>query len=344
VSDTAPIRPEERFDEERVSRYLRSELPGIVGDGPIEFEQFPGGKANLTYLARGESWELVLRRPPLGEVAPGSHDMGRESRVLMVLNDAYPRAPRAHAYCDDPAVMGKPFFVMERRRGHVIRGRWPAELDGGEEARRAVAESLVDALVDLHNVDFEVLGLGDLGRPEGFAQRQVRGWTDRWERSRNEDVPAMEKLAEGLAAAIPGPQRAVLLHNDFKLDNTMVDASLAVTSVFDWDMATLGDPLVDLGTTLSYWGSGDGGFRPLADDVQALGEVMPVNDVARRYAAGTGLDVSGLDWYRALGMFRIAVILQQIYIRWVRGQTTDDRFGALGAIVPPLAESALDLL
>lgn len=342
--DTAPIRAEERFDEAVVARHLRSQLPDLIGDAPIEFAQFPGGKANLTYLVAAGETELVLRRPPLGPLAPGSHDMSREFRVLAVLHKAYPPAPRALYFCDDPSVMEKPFLVMERRRGFVVRGRWPEALDQSAGFRRSVAERLVDRLADLHMVDYAGLGLGDLGRPEGFAERQVRGWSDRWERARTGPVDAMDELGRRLGARAPTPQRAVLLHNDFKLDNTMIDREGEVVAVFDWDMCTLGDPLVDLGTTLSYWG-GEGGVVDLvAGDAVALGDVMDAATVARRYAARTGLDLSDLDWYRALGTFRIAVIVQQIFARYHRGQTTDERFAGLGAVVEPLAQAGLTLL
>jgi aminoglycoside phosphotransferase (APT) family kinase protein len=341
--DTAPIRPDERFDEGRVAAYLREELSDIVGDAPITFEQFPGGKANLTYLARAGSTELVLRRPPLGPVAPGAHDMSREYRVLSVLHRVYPRAPRAHLLCLDPEVMGKPFFVMERRTGHVVRGEWPEGIAADDRFRRTVGENLVDALSELHLVDHAELGLGDLGRPDGFVGRQVAGWADRWDRARDRDVPAMDEAARRLAAAVPEPQAATLLHNDFKLDNTMIDHRGAIVAVFDWDMSTTGDPLVDVGTTLAYW-SGGGVASFAAADAVLLGDVIGPPDIVERYADATGFDLSGIDWYRALGLFRIAVIVQQIYIRWVRGQTRDDRFSGLGEIVPPMAEAAVDLL
>ncbi len=343
-ADTAPIRPEERFDEAAVAGHLRTHLPELVGTGPIHFAQFPGGKANLTYLASAGDTELVLRRPPLGPIAPGSHDMRREYRVLSVLYRAYPPAPRAYLVCDDPAVMEAPFVVMERRRGFVVRGEWPAALDSSVGFRRGVAERLVDRLADLHMVDFAALGLGDLGKPDGFGARQVRGWTDRWERARTESVPEMDELGARLGARVPVPQRAVLLHNDFKLDNTMLDAAGEVVAVMDWDMATLGDPLVDLGTTLSYWGGTGGAMDLVAADSVALGDVMDHGAVAQRYAGRTGLDLADLDWYRALGTFRIAVIVQQIYVRYRRGQTTDPRFAGLGAVVAPLALAGLELV
>ena len=343
--DTARIRDEERFDEVRVASYLRDHLGDLLGAEPIEFRQFPGGKANLTYLARCGDLELVLRRPPLGDTAPGAHDMEREHRVLSVLHRAFPQAPRAYLYCADPAVMGKPFFVMERRTGHVIREEWPADLPDTDAYRRDLAGAVVDALADLHLVDFETLGLSDLGRPEGFLARQVSGWTERWHRARHEHVPAMEDLAARLATEIPQPQRAVLLHNDYKIDNVMVDERAHVVAVFDWDMATLGDPLVDLGTALAYWAGpadvlypvfGESGYTPAAD--------MSKAEVIERYAARTGLSIVDIAFYQAFAMFRIAVIVQQIYIRFLRGQTSDERFAALGSIVAPIALSALDLI
>jgi len=193
-------------------------------------------------------------------------------------------------------------------------------------------------------VDYSALGLGALGKPEGFAARQVKGWTDRWERARTDPVPEMDALAIALGARVPPPQRAVLLHNDFKLDNTMLDATGSVVAVMDWDMSTLGDPLIDLGTTLSYWGGTGGAMDLVAADAVALGEVMDHRAVTERYARRTGLDLGDLAWYRALGTFRIAVIVQQIYVRYVRGQTSDPRFAGLGAVVAPLARSGLDLI
>ena len=337
--DTAPIRPEERFDEVVVADYLRRNVPEVAG-AEITFAQFPGGKANLTYQVRAGDLELVLRRPPLGPVAPGSHDMAREHQVLSVLWSAYPRAPRAYHLCTDGSVMGKPFFVMERRRGVVIRDSWPVGFPAG--MRRPLAEDLVDALGELHLVDFEALGLGGLGRPEGFVARQVAGWTDRWHRAKTGDVAAMDELAALLAADVPAPQAATLLHNDFKLDNTMADFDGRVVAVFDWDMATLGDPLVDLGTALAYWADPDDpAFLIFGDEAITLAPYLSKGEFVDRYAAHTGFDVSSVKFYEALALFRLTVIIQQIYVRYVRGQTSDERFAALGELPPQLAEAGL---
>lgn len=342
--DTAAIRPEERFDEAAVADYLRSVLPDASADSDISFAQFPGGKANLTYVVRVDGIEFVLRRPPLGPVAPGSHDMVREHRVLSVLHQAFPLAPRAFHLCTDADVMDKPFFVMERRHGSVIRGEWPESLADTDDTRRVVAESMIDALAALHGVDFETLGLGDLGRPDGFVERQVRGWTDRWQRARGDDIPTMDQLAEGLAANPPSPQRAALLHNDFKLNNTMVGEDGRLVAVFDWDMATIGDPLVDLGATLSYWeGPPELAVVDPPDGI-VLRDALTADQIVDRYCSTTGLDGSRISWYRALASFRIAVIVQQIYIRYVRGQTSDARFAPLGMIVEPIARAGLTML
>ena len=340
--DTAPIRPEESFDETRVADYLREQLPDLLGQGPLEFAQFPGGRANLTYLVRGAGRELVLRRPPLGPVAPGSHDMRREHAVLSVLYREYPAAPRAHHLCEDESVMGAPFFVMDRRRGMVVREAWPSQLPQDEGFRRRLAENAVNSLVDLHLVDYRALGLADLGRPDGFVARQVRGWTDRWQRAKHEDLPEMTELGERFAAAIPEPQAAVLLHNDFKLDNLMVGPEAEIVGVFDWDMATVGDPLIDLGGALAYWAApGDALFTLFGAAGATLSPVLPRSEVVERYAARTGFDVSDVAFYHAFGLFRVAVIVQQIFIRYRRGQTSDPRFAVLGEVVPLLARDAL---
>jgi aminoglycoside phosphotransferase (APT) family kinase protein len=338
--DTAPIRPEERFDEERVAAYLRAHLPEIASDAPITFAQFPGGKANLTYVARVGDAELVLRRPPLGPVAPGSHDMVREHSVLSVLHRAYPKAPRAFLLCTDLEVMGAPFFAMERRRGTVVREAWPDSLPADDAFRLQVAHNVIDALAELHRVDYQALGLGGLGRPGGFVARQVTGWVDRWNRAKHEDLPDMEELGAWFPGAIPEPQAAVLLHNDFKLDNLIISDAGEVVAVLDWDMATLGDPLIDLGGVLAYWAEPDSRYATLASGGTGLSRVLPASALIVRYAAATGFDIKDLAFYRAFGLYRVAVIAQQIYIRYRRGQTSDARFAFLGAVVPWLAEDA----
>lgn len=263
--------------------------------------------------------------------------MAREYRVLSVLWRAYDKAPRALAFCSDSHVMGKPFFAMERRNGIVVRGAWPFP---DADKRKLAAVSLVDAMAELHGVDFEALGLGDLGKPQGFAERQVRGWTDRWHRAKTRDLEDMDIVAVALQA-VPAPQRAALIHNDIKLDNAMVDSAGEVHSVFDWDMATIGDPLVDLGTAIAYWADPEAPtFGVFGASAAELSPYLSKGDVASRYASATGLELSALPFYLALAHFRIAVIIEQIYARYLAGQTSDDRFAGLGELVPPLAAAA----
>lgn len=346
MKDTAPIREEERFDESRVARYLHSTLPELFPCADIVFDQFPGGAANLTYRAtcpEGDEW--VLRRAPLGPVARGGHDMAREYKVLSRLWREFPLAPRAHHFCEDDEVMGKPFFVMERRNGSVVRGEWPGDYVGNPDRKRSVAESLVDALADLHAIDPVAVDLASLGRPEGFVERQIEGWSHRWDAAATRPVSEMDTASRLLVEGIPAPQLVAILHNDFKLDNTMVGTDGELVAVFDWDMATLGDPLVDVGTLLAYWAQPDDPtFLVFGANAVAIGDVLPKSQVRERYAERTGFDVEQLSYYEGLALFRIAAIIEQIYARYVAGQTADERFAAFEPVAPLLARAACELL
>jgi len=339
--ELAPIREGEEFDVDRVEAYLKERIPEL--DGPMEVLQFPGGHANLTYLIRFGERELVLRRPPLGPVAPRSHDMTREYRVLSRLADHFPAAPRAFALCEDPEVIGVTFIVMERRKGSVVRFRVPPELDRHPDARRRMSWALVDVMADFHDLDYEKLGLAGLGKPEGDIERQVRGWKGRWERAKNSDRPLFDELYEWLMSNLPRSTCVGLVHNDLKFDNIMLDPEDPghVVAILDWDMTTLGDPLVDLGTLLCYWAEEDDpGFRGATNAVTAQPGFPRRSEIAQRYADRRHIDVSQISWYEAFGIWKTAVVLQQIYIRFVRGQTRDSRFGSLGDRVPELVESA----
>lgn len=344
--DTAPIRPEESFDEGRVAAFLRSALPDVFGNGDVAFDQFPGGAANLTYRATSiDGVEMVLRRAPLGEVAKGGHDMAREYAVLSRLWRAFPLAPRAFAFCEDASVMGKPFFVMERRHGHVVRDRWPESMGRDPNLQRNAAESLVEALADLHAVKPGSVDLSDLGRPDGFVERQIDGWSRRWQAAATRPVPDMEAASRALAAEPPAPQRVAVIHNDYKLDNTMINDRGDLVAVFDWDMATLGDPLVDVGTLLAYWAQPDDPtYLVFGANAVAIGDVMPKDEVRHWYADRSGLDLAGVQFYEALALFRIAVIIEQIYARYLAGQTSDERFAAFEPLAPMLAAEAVRLL
>ena len=345
VSDTAPIRPEERFDEAKLAAYLREHVGELMGSGPIEFAQFPGGAANLTYLAKSVEGELVLRRAPLGGVARGGHDMEREHRVLSRVWRQYPLAPRAYHYCADPDVMGKPFFVMERRVGHVIRSEWPGALSDDPDGRRRVAEGLIDGLAELHLVDPTKADLGDLGHPDGFVERQLTGWWQRWEAAKTREIPDMDRARTLLEASVPDAQAVTILHNDYKLDNTMVDDRGEMVAVFDWDMATRGDPLVDLGTLLAYWPDPGSPTYPIFGERSvALAPDLSKDEASARYESATGYDLDTVPYYEGLALFRIAVIIEQIYARYAAGQTTDSRFAIFEPIPPVLAGAAVATL
>jgi aminoglycoside phosphotransferase (APT) family kinase protein len=342
--EVAPIRPGEEFDQVAVEAYLKERIPGL--EGKMEALQFPGGHANLTYLVRFGERELVLRRPPLGPVAPRSHDMAREYRVLSKLAGHYPQAPRAYAFCDDPSIMGAVFIVMERCRGSIIRSSVPAAIDRHPDGRRRASLALIEAMAAFHDLGYVKLGLSDLGKPEGFVARQVHGWKGRWDRAKNVEVPQFDEMYRWLVENMPSSPQSTLVHNDLKLDNVMIDPDDPdrVTAVLDWDMTTLGDPLIDLGTLLGYWAE--------ADDPPARGATAAVTaqpgfptraEISERYAELRGIQLTAIPWYEAFAHWKTAVVLQQIYIRFVRGQTQDARFEALGNAVPMLVRIASEV-
>lgn len=356
-----PVRPGEELDAGRLAPWLAERLPDFsaladpAAAAALAIEQFPGGHSNLTYLLRFDGRELVLRRPPAGTEVATAHDMGREFRVLSHLAGHYPKAPRALAACDDPAVLGGPFYVMERVRGIVLRGHQPPPRVELPPARmRAVSEALVDGLAELHAVDVEAAGLSGFGRPEGYAGRQVAGWTERWRRARTDEVPDLDRAAAWLAAnlspASSAPaagsagSRGALIHNDFKYDNLVLDpADLArVVAVLDWEMATVGDPLMDLGTTLGYWvdPDDDPAMRALPVGPTTLPGNLTRAEVVERYARASGREVQAPLFHYVYGLFKIAVIAQQIYYRYARGLTKDERFGRLLGSVETLGRTA----
>jgi aminoglycoside phosphotransferase (APT) family kinase protein len=340
---TRPVRPGEELPVAALEAYLHQHLPDFPS--PLAVEQFPSGHSNLTYLLRLGDRELVLRRPPFGNQVKSAHDMGREYRVLSRLCQVYAAAPRPYLYCAEEGVLGAPFYVMERRRGVVLR-RSGIELD--PPTARRLSTALIDNLAVLHSLDYKAAGLGDLGKPEGYVTRQVTGWTERYAKARTDDVPAMEMLARWLAENLPRESGPALIHNDYKYDNLMLDPDdlTRVVAVLDWEMATIGDPLMDLGSTLGYWvEAGD----PEAMRAQAMGPTALPGSLTRRelvarYAEQTGRDVGNALFYYCYGLFKLAVIIQQIYARYVRGFTRDERFARMHERVRATAEHAVRTL
>jgi len=344
LGDTIRVRPDERLDEHLVAEFLLGKLPG--SENPLTVRQFGGGAANLTYLLDYGSHEYVLRRPPLGPVAPSAHDMGRESKVLLRLWKAFPLAPRAYLFSDDESIVGAPFFVMERRQGIVVRNSIPAVYDAWKDAPAHMSRTLVETLSDLHAVDFDAIGLGDLGRPAGFIRRQIDGWWRRWQAAKLEELPAVDAVYDWLRSNEPPEAAPALVHNDYKLDNVMLDPAEPgrIVAVFDWDMCTLGDPLSDVGALLAWWCLPDDPphFRAMA--------MMPLDDrflrreeLVAHYAQHSGRDLTAIHFYHALSLFRVTVIIAQIYVRYVRGQTQDERFAAFGPRIPAAAQAALEI-
>jgi aminoglycoside phosphotransferase (APT) family kinase protein len=337
------VRPGEDLDLARLEPFLLGNLSAY--EGPIRIEQFPSGHSNLTYLVRIGDSELVLRRPPFGSKVKTAHDMGREYRVLSKLHAVYPPAPKVLLYCEDDSVLGAPFYVMERICGVIIRRELPPGLDFSREIARRLSESFVDNLAHLHSLDYEAIGLGDLGKPQGYLERQVRGWIERYYGSKTDDFPEVERLAEWMNERMPATSAAALIHNDYKYDNVVLDPAdvTKIIGVLDWEMSTLGDPLSDLGTTLAYWVNPQDpeGLQKIRWCPSTYSGSLTRAELVERYARSSGRDVSDLVFYLVFARFKVAVIVQQIYYRYRQGLTTDARFASMGEVVKILLRAAL---
>lgn len=345
-SDVAAVRKGEELDVSSLTDYLRDKLEGV--ESGIRVQQFPSGHSNLTYLLATEEREYVLRRAPLGPVAPKAHDMAREFQVLRGVHPHFPEAPNVFHLCEDSTVIGAVFYIMERRRGLILRGHVPKEIERVPDHGRSISEAFIDCMVRLHAVDLQSSGLLGLGKPEGFVERQVRGWSDRWQRSKTEDLSEMEVVIKWLTEALPSSASATLVHNDYKLDNVMLSAESPsrIETVLDWEMTTIGDPLADVGLTLCYW------HWAAASELGSHGvQALTANpgwysreEFIARYAERTGRDLKRIAYYEILGIFKLAVILQQIYYRFHRGQTSDARFRDFDSRVKVLVRLAASLV
>ena len=339
-------RPGEELDGRRVLPFLREVVPDLEGES--EVLQYPSGYSNLTYPVRVGEREVVLRRPPPGSKPASGHDMKREFTILSALHGRYPYCPRPLAYSEDLEILGCPFYIMERIRGIIVRRSFPPPAVDPETVR-AICGSLVDALAELHSLDRDEVGLSDFGHPRGYVERQVEGWSRRFRRARTPDVPDFEEVMAWLAGSTPpqGPRPAII-HNDFKLDNLVLDPSdpRRIVGVLDWEMATVGNPLMDLGETLSYWIQDDdpAELRALQMAPTDAPGALRREEIVDRYAAATGRAVEHLSFYRCFGLFRLAVISQQIYYRYYKGQSHDLRFGMLGHSVRCLQDVCRDII
>ncbi len=336
MSETPP-----GVDLERLRPWFAAHVEG-AGDTPLSASLISGGRSNLTYSITDGTHEWVLRRPPLGHVLPTAHDMKREHTVLAALADSDVPVPRTLAFCADEAVNDAPFYVMERVDGVIL--RTPAEMAqlSGDDARRC-SEALIDVLVAIHRVDYHAAGLDDFGHPDGYLERQVRRWGEQWERSKDREAPVIDELARRLRAALPASPPPTIVHGDYRLDNTMLapDDAGRIVAVLDWEMATLGDPLTDLGLFLVYWGRDqtDLGGDPTSGPGSGF---LPRDQIVARYAERSGFDVSQLDFYEMLASYKLAIILEGIAARYRMGKTVGEGFSHIGNMVESIANAALE--
>ncbi|HEU5472513.1 MAG TPA: phosphotransferase family protein [Actinophytocola sp.] len=322
------LRDEDSFDTAAVHEWLSSHVDGLVG--LPEVRQFPGGASNLTYLLRYPDRELILRRPPVGRKAASAHDMKREYRVQRQLRPVYPYVPNVLALCENHDLIGSDFYVMERIPGIILRRELPPGMTMSPERARTLGFSFIDRLIELHQVDADAAGLGDLGKGAGYVERQVRGWSERFRAARTENVPDFEDVMAWVAAHMPDDVRICVIHNDFRFDNAVLDGpeTLNVVGVLDWEMATLGDALMDLAAVTTYWIQGDDDEAALRarKQITHLPGMPTRREVVSYYCERTGLEPGDWTFYEVFGLFRLAVILQQIYYRYHHGQTHNPAF------------------
>jgi aminoglycoside phosphotransferase (APT) family kinase protein len=337
------MRAGEELDLAKLEPFLRAHFPGERG--PLTVRQYPSGHSNLTYAVSLGNKEFVLRRPPFGSKVKSAHDMGREFRVLSRLHGVYPPAPEVLCYCDDESVLGATFYLMKPIRGVILRRDPPAGLQFSADTAQRLSESLIDNLACLHRLDYGAIGLADLGKPQGYLERQVHRWIERYHGSRTHDLPEVGRISSWMNGHLPPSSDAALIHNDYKYDNVVLDSQdiAKIVGVLDWEMCTIGDPLSDLGTTLAYW------IDP--NDPDELQKIRwgPTNfpgsltraELVQRYTKAAARDVSNMVFYLVFARFKIAVIIQQIYYRYHLGLTNDPRFASMPELIKNLLLASL---
>ncbi len=340
IDSPVAVRQGEELNLEALQQYLHEQLGGFTQ--PLQARQFPGGYSNLTYLISSGDQEYVLRRPPFGAKIATAHDMGREFKVLSLLKPVFGKVPEPIIHCEDETVIGAPFYVMERVQGVILRGKAPEGLNLDTQAIRGVSEATIDLLAQLHQLDMEKHGLASFGKPEGYVQRQVEGWIKRYKSAQTDDIPAMETAAEWMLANQPAEVAPAFIHNDYKYDNLVLNPTnlTDIKAVLDWEMATVGDPLMDLGTSLGYWAEPDDHPMLRGFSLTSLPGNYTRQQVVERYQQQTGQTIDNVPFYFAFGSYKIAVICQQIYKRFAQGHTKDPRFGALIHLVKATALNA----
>lgn len=344
IDQASQIRQGEELNRNALNDYLKSQ--NLDFEEITAITQFSGGYSNLTYLIKTDSKEYVLRRPPFGANIKSAHDMGREFKVLSLLKPHYPKVPQPVIFCEDESIIGCHFYIMERIKGVIFRGNDATKLQIPTQKMRQLSENLIDNLADLHLLSIEKTGLIKLGKPEGYVLRQVEGWIGRYEKSQTDDIAAMGQTAAWLRANMPRPQAPAFLHNDYKYDNVLLNPEdlTEILGVLDWEMATVGDPLMDLGATLAYWcEEGDGDFLK-SFNITWLAGNLTRKEVVERYANKTKREVSDILFYYVFGLYKNIVIMQQIYARWKTGLTKDPRFGGLIYGIHELSKMAIQAI
>jgi len=338
-----PIRSGEELNRATLEPFLRQQFPGEAG--PICFSQFPSGHSNLTYSVRFGQREMILRRPPFGSKVKSAHDMGREYRVLSKLHPFFPPAPEVLLYCGDDSILGAPFYLMEPVRGIILRRDPPAEINFSAEIAGRLSEAFVDNLAVLHRLDYSLAGLGDLGKPEGYLERQVAGWADRYHRSKTHDYGEARQITQWMSENLPVSGAPALIHNDYKFDNTVLDPYdvTRIKGLLDWEMCTIGDPLSDLGTLLAYWveETDSSEMKKVRWGPTNYPGMLTRMEIAERYRRVTGRDTSHIVFYLVFARFKLAVIVQQIYYRYYQGLTKDSRFRSMHELVKMLLKASL---
>ncbi|WHX98795.1 phosphotransferase family protein [Neobacillus sp. DY30] len=343
--DTIPVRKGEELNLAVLEQFLRSSIENLP-NSPLELLQFSAGHSNLTYQIKVGEWEVVLRRPPLGPVAPKAHDMEREFKIISELHPVFSVTPKPILFSNQLDIVGSPFFIMERKNGIVIDTSFPDEITVTKELCQQLSEIMVEKLVELHGINYKETRLGEISKPEGFTERQVHGWISRYERAKTEEVEAVDTLKKWLTNHIPVQQSAAIIHYDYKFNNAMFNEDLSeMAGLFDWEMTTVGDPLADLGVVMGYWNQAD----DPEDLKEGLGKApITVNDgfftrkqFIELYAKKSGRDVSGMNYYVTFAYFKLAVICQQIYYRFKKGQTNDLRFANFNHKAKMLIEHAV---
>lgn len=347
TDQTTQARQGEELDAGIIDQYLKAHLPQLTGTPKIS--QFPGGASNLTYLIEYPDQELVLRRPPFGRKAKSAHDMGREFRILNRLNHGFPYCPKAYLHCTDETVLGSEFYVMERVKGIILRSDIPAELNFTDQDTKDLCHSFIDKLVELHQVDYQGCGLADLGKAEGYVQRQISGWIDRYEKALTPDAPTWEPVKQWLLDKMPADHgKPGIVHNDYRFDNVILNPQnpKQIIGVLDWEMTTIGDPLMDLGNTLAYWV--EAGDPPpvqlLRRQPSNAAGMLTRREFVDYYGEKSGIKIDNFDYYYIYGLFRLAGIVQQIYYRYYYGQTQDKRFSSFVQMNKLLEQMGLNVI